>query len=228
MDEIRSSASSSLQQTAQICPQGATTIKERLGFMIQNLPDRWLYTIFWKTSQDQTGRIVLTWTAGHFRGPRGIGLGSGSDTEWYYMVSVMRSYSVDRGMLGVTFGSGKYTWLREDHGMSEIVDEGGRVREAGMHGVRTIVCIPIPGCGVIELGSSDMIDVDPALVQLAKSCFLCTDVDIQLSRTGVDSGKVVPGARLEEDLGFEEISDVKKLVVVAGMVYVKFYYRTQK
>ncbi|OAY59748.1 transcription factor MYC2 [Manihot esculenta] len=90
------------------------------------------------------------------------------DYEWFYTVSVTRSFTVEDGILGRTFGSGAFIWLTGNHELQ--MHECERVKEARIHGLQTLACISTP-YGVIELGSSTTIDKDWSLVQLCKSLF---------------------------------------------------------
>ncbi|KAJ9186694.1 hypothetical protein P3X46_002239 [Hevea brasiliensis] len=90
------------------------------------------------------------------------------DYEWFYTVSVTRSFAVEDGILGRTFGSGAFIWLTGNHELQMFGCE--RVKEARMHGIQTLACISTT-CGVVELGSSNTIDKDWSLVQLCKSLF---------------------------------------------------------
>ena len=95
--------------------------------------------------------------------------GDVTDGEWYYTVSVTRSFAIgDGSVLGRVFSSGDYVWLTGDHELQ--LYECERVKEARMHGIQTLVCVST-ACGVVELGSSDLIKEDWGLVQLAKSLF---------------------------------------------------------
>lgn len=88
-------------------------------------------------------------------------------SEWYYMVSVTKSFVVGDGVLGRVFSSGAFVWLTERELQCYDCE---RVTEARMHGIETLVCVSTP-CGVLELGSSDIIKEDWGLVLLAKSLF---------------------------------------------------------
>ncbi|GLU17591.1 hypothetical protein SLE2022_339520 [Rubroshorea leprosula] len=94
--------------------------------------------------------------------------GDVTDYEWYYTVSITRSFSVGDGILGRAFSSGSYFWLTGDQDLQFY--ECDRAKEAQMRGIRTLVCIPTSS-GVVELGSSDLIKDDWSVVQLAKSVF---------------------------------------------------------
>ncbi|KAF2313523.1 hypothetical protein GH714_011432 [Hevea brasiliensis] len=91
-----------------------------------------------------------------------------SDYGWFYNASATRTFAVGEGIVGQTFGSGGFTWLTGDHRLQLYRCE--RVKEARMHGIQTLVCVST-SCGVVELGSSHMINEDWSLVQLCKSLF---------------------------------------------------------
>ncbi|PKI51698.1 hypothetical protein CRG98_027861 [Punica granatum] len=164
-------------------------LQQKLSLLIQTRPEWWAYSIFWQAVRERsTGRVLLTWRDGHFRGPRDrppsfpprsrkptaidgfLVDGHTCDSEWHYMVSVTKSYpaSSDGGALGGAFSSGAYLWLS---GGSELrLGECDRIREARAHGIETVACISVPG-GVVELGSLDVIKEDWGLVQMTKSLF---------------------------------------------------------
>ncbi|KAF2324416.1 hypothetical protein GH714_013821 [Hevea brasiliensis] len=58
------------------------------------------------------------------------------DYEWFYTVSVTRSFAVEDGILGRTFGSGAFIWLTGNHELQMFGCE--RVKEARMHGIQTL------------------------------------------------------------------------------------------
>ncbi|KAF2304128.1 hypothetical protein GH714_027639 [Hevea brasiliensis] len=205
MDELTSPSSSSSFMS--FCQDSYPPLQQRLQFILQSRPEWWVYAIFWQASKDATGRLVLSWGDGHFRGTEefaakacckqnqlkfGFNLErkmtnkesqtlfsddmemdrladvDAIDYEWFYTVSVTRSFAVEDGILGKTFGSWAFIWLTGNHELQMYECE--RVKEARMHGVQTLVCISTT-CGVVELGSSNTIDKDWSLVQLCKSIF---------------------------------------------------------
>ncbi|GMN31297.1 hypothetical protein TIFTF001_003199 [Ficus carica] len=89
-----------------------------------------------------------------------------TDIDWFYTMSVTRTFSAESGAIGRSYSSGAYVWLTGNQEMQYFECE--RVKEARMHGIQTLVCIPMPN-GVLELGSSDLITEDWSLVQFAKS-----------------------------------------------------------
>ncbi|XP_062147284.1 transcription factor MYC2-like [Alnus glutinosa] len=91
-----------------------------------------------------------------------------TDSEWFYTVSVTRSFALGDGVLGRAYSCGAYIWLTGSHELQYYECE--RVKEARMHGVRTLVCVSTSR-GVVEFGSSDVIKEDWSLVPLVKSLF---------------------------------------------------------
>ncbi|OMO79869.1 hypothetical protein CCACVL1_13344 [Corchorus capsularis] len=94
--------------------------------------------------------------------------GDVTDYEWYYTVSMTRSFAIGDGILGRAFGSGSYVWLSGDEQFQ--LYECERVRDARTRGIQTLVCLST-SFGVVELGSSEKIEEDWGLVQLSKSIF---------------------------------------------------------
>ncbi|XP_062027731.1 transcription factor MYC2-like isoform X1 [Rosa rugosa] len=70
MGEIISSCSSPYN----VYPKttSATLLQQRLQFILQNRPETWVYSIFWKASKDSNddNGVSLSWAGGHFRGIR--------------------------------------------------------------------------------------------------------------------------------------------------------------
>lgn len=92
-----------------------------------------------------------------------------TDSEWFYAVSATQSFGVGCGIVGRAFSSGAFVWLSGAHQLQ--LSDCDRVKEAGMHGIQTLVFIPTLS-GVVELGSSLPIEQDWSLIQLAKSLFI--------------------------------------------------------
>ncbi|KAL5572183.1 hypothetical protein UlMin_021780 [Ulmus minor] len=176
------------------------TLQQRLQFVVQSQLDWWSYAIFWQTSNDENGHLFLTWGDGHFQGSKldsspkhtqiiserrkilkGIQSVIGdhtsdidnlaadvADAEWFYVMSLTRSFSAGEGVPGKAFSSGSLVWLTGGHELQFYNCE--RAKEAQMHGIETLVCIPTSS-GVLELGSSDLIGENWGLIQQTKSLF---------------------------------------------------------
>ncbi|XP_022734846.1 transcription factor MYC2-like [Durio zibethinus] len=91
-----------------------------------------------------------------------------TDAEWFYVMSLTRSFSVGDGIPGKALSTGSLIWLTGAHELQFYNCD--RAREAQMHGIETLVCIPTSR-GVLELGSSEMIRENWGLVQQVKSLF---------------------------------------------------------
>ncbi|KAK8269180.1 hypothetical protein V6Z12_D11G112400 [Gossypium hirsutum] len=98
-----------------------------------------------------------------------------TDVEWLYMMSMTRSFSAGEGIPGKALSTGSLVWLTGAHELQFYNCE--RAREAQMHGLETLVCIPT-SCGVLELGSSEIIRENWGLVQQVKSLFESDLIDI--------------------------------------------------
>ncbi|CAL5400841.1 unnamed protein product [Camellia sinensis] len=91
-----------------------------------------------------------------------------TDAEWFYVMSLTRSFLAGDGVPGKAFSSGSLVWLTGGHQLQFYNCE--RAKEAQIHGIVTLVCIPT-SCGVLEMGSSEMIKENWGLVNQAKSLF---------------------------------------------------------
>ncbi|XP_043718149.1 transcription factor MYC2-like [Telopea speciosissima] len=94
--------------------------------------------------------------------------GDVTDVEWFFMVSLTRSFAAGDGAPARAFSSGSPVWLSGSHELRLYNCE--RAKEAQMYGIETLVCIPT-STGVLELGSSDKITENSTLVQQTKSLF---------------------------------------------------------
>ncbi|KAB2597881.1 transcription factor bHLH14-like [Pyrus ussuriensis x Pyrus communis] len=147
---ISPSSSSSLVSLPQ---ENHPSLQQRLQFILQSQPDWWSYAIFWQTSNDRqvdNGCLFLTWGDGHFQGPKDASPNNHHHNP-YGVLSERRKI-----LKGI------------HHELQSYACE--RAKEAQMHGIQTLVCIPTP-TGVLELGSSDLIRENWNLVQQTKSLF---------------------------------------------------------
>nr|XP_017231768.1 PREDICTED: transcription factor MYC2-like [Daucus carota subsp. sativus] len=116
------------------------------------------------------------------------------DSEWFFMVSVTRSFAAgEDNTVGRAFSSGSYVWLAGDHELQ--FQNCDRAKEAYLHGIKTLVCISTP-CGIIELGSSYVIKEDWGLIHLAKSLFSPDNNGDQNRTSGDEDGNVKPEKKL--------------------------------
>eukprot|EP00262_Sarcandra_glabra_P008147 TRINITY_DN21398_c0_g1_i1.p1 TRINITY_DN21398_c0_g1~~TRINITY_DN21398_c0_g1_i1.p1 ORF type:complete len:467 (-),score=51.40 TRINITY_DN21398_c0_g1_i1:266-1666(-) len=92
--------------------------------------------------------------------------GDVTDTEWFYVVSLTRSFNLGDDITGRSFSTRSTIWLT---GARELqIYDCERTKEAQLYGIETLVCVPTPN-GVLELGSSDLIQENWSLVPQAKA-----------------------------------------------------------
>ncbi|CAN4125033.1 unnamed protein product [Withania somnifera] len=207
MDELIVSSSSSffIPSLLSQANQTSSTLQLMLQHILKIQTDSWAYAIFWKTSNDDDGRLFLAWGDGHFHGTKvkkannannsqksaerknvikGIqalicengdngvveegGDGDVTDTEWFYVMSLAQSFSAGDGLPGKAFSTGSFVWLTGAQQLQFHSCE--RAKEAHVHGIETLVCIPTSD-GVLEMGSSELIKENWSLVQQVKFLF---------------------------------------------------------
>nr|GLL27505.1 transcription factor bHLH14-like [Ipomoea trifida] len=200
MEEILSSSSSS---------SIPNSLQKRIQFFLHNRPEWWVYAIFWQATKGGHGRVVLSWGDGHFRGTKGVGpsrsnplqlqnkfegegLVEGNVTEyaeWYYMVSMTKSFAAPDDLIVQTFDSGSYIWLSDSNQVQFYHSE--RAKEAHLHGINTLVCFST-SAGVIELGSSDSIHEHWELLQIGRSIFNAQNTSLPQTQNQTQSQDLFP------------------------------------
>ncbi|XP_011023113.1 PREDICTED: transcription factor MYC2-like [Populus euphratica] len=130
-----------------------------------------------------------------------------TDSEWFYVMSLTRSFSPGDGILGKAYTTGSLIWLTGGHELQFYNCE--RVKEAQMHGIETLVCIPT-SCGVLELGSSSVIRENWGLVQQAKSLF-GSDLSAYLVPKGPNNSSEEPTPFLDRSISFADMG------IIAGL-----------
>ncbi|XP_004244656.1 transcription factor bHLH14-like [Solanum lycopersicum] len=174
-------------------PSQPNTLQKTLQYIIHNRQEWWVYAIFWQASKDVNNRLILSWGDGHFRGTKdttgSTKTGHGqyhqfqkkfgfndisetnnnvTDTEWFYMVSMPQCFVADDDLVIRAYTSASHVWLASYYELQIYNCE--RAKEANLHGIRTIVCISTTS-GVVELGSSDVIQENWEFVQFIRSLF---------------------------------------------------------
>lgn len=150
-------------------PPPPSALQYRIQCLLHSRSEWWTYAIFWRVSPDPA---VLCFGDGHFRGNRDadrrreVG-GDSDDAEWFYVVSLTRSFAVAEATAPAqAYVSLAPVWLAGGHALQSCGCD--RSREAQLHGIETLVFIPVSG-GVLELGSSELFGENWVLVQQVKS-----------------------------------------------------------
>lgn len=174
------------------------TLQKRLQYTILSRQEWWVYGIFWQASKDANGRLIFSWGDGHFRGPKDhlasakVSIDNNvGDMEMFYAVSAPNCFVSDDDLIVHAYNSGSYVWLNNYYELQLYHYE--RAKEAYLHGIRTLVCISTPH-GVVELGSSQVIQENLELVQLNRSLFGLSNKNSpsQINHQGLSSFNFVP------------------------------------
>ncbi|KAJ0976085.1 hypothetical protein J5N97_018050 [Dioscorea zingiberensis] len=92
-----------------------------------------------------------------------------TESEWFYLMCVSFSFPPGVGLPGKAFAMQRNVWLtRANETDSKNFSRAILAKSAG---IQTVVCIPI-GYGVVELGTTEMVEEDLRLIERAKSFFL--------------------------------------------------------
>ncbi|KAA3459632.1 transcription factor MYC3-like [Gossypium australe] len=129
-----------------------------------------------------------------------------SDAVWFYVMSLTRSFPAGEGIPGMALSTGSLVWLTGAHALQFYNCE--RAIEAQMHGIETMVCIPT-SCGVLELGSVEMISENWGLVQQVKSLFGTDPIDLVQEQSSTDPTLTPPSIPfLYRNISFADIGIV--------------------
>ncbi|KAJ8478356.1 hypothetical protein OPV22_022083 [Ensete ventricosum] len=168
--------------TSSLNAPAAADLQYRLQSFLIARSEWWAYAIFWRASPDHR---VLSFGDGHFRGARKSRGSDDSvdDGEWFYVVSLSRSFVVDGGgnanaVPARVYGSLAPVWLAGVRALQACGCD--RTREAQLHGIETLACFPVPG-GVLELGSADYISENWVLAQQFSAIFTATPHDAAIA-----------------------------------------------
>ncbi|XP_016453820.1 transcription factor bHLH14-like [Nicotiana tabacum] len=177
MENLISTTSSTSQPNA---------FQKILQYIVHSRQEWWVYSIFWQATKDVNNRLILSWGDGHFRGTKdissaktghqlqkkfgldGIVETNVTDSEWFYIVSMPQCFVAEDELVVQAYSSATQVWLASHYELQLYNCE--RAKEADLHGIRTLVCIATPS-GVVELGSSDVIQENWEFLQLIKSLF---------------------------------------------------------
>ncbi|OWM78074.1 hypothetical protein CDL15_Pgr018643 [Punica granatum] len=133
--------------------------------------------------------------------------GDVSDAEWFYVMSLTSTFSAGDGTLpGKVLSTGSLVWLSGAPDLQFYNCE--RAKEAQLHGIQTLVCIPTPD-GVLELGSSDVVRENWDLTQQAKSLFGSPSSDLMVAAAAPLSPPNIPF--LDRNISFADVG------IIAGV-----------
>ncbi|XP_024966060.1 transcription factor MYC3-like [Cynara cardunculus var. scolymus] len=200
MDDLIVSPSSSSSMVSfpnTTIPHPSATIHQKLQNLLQNQSQPWAYAIFWQTFNDSSnGCVSLSWGDGHFQTNSDVppttvlsdsdpdadcrksllsefqallGPENRHDPEWFYVMSLTTSFTLGDGSVpGSALGSNTLIWLSGVDQLRSLNCE--RAKEARIHGLETLVCIPTPN-GVVEMGSHHVIEESWILPHQVQSLF---------------------------------------------------------
>ncbi|KFK31432.1 hypothetical protein AALP_AA6G111200 [Arabis alpina] len=97
-----------------------------------------------------------------------------TDTEWFFLVSMTQSFVNGVGLPGESYQNSRVIWLS---GSGSLTGSGcERAGQGQVYGLQTMVCIATEN-GVVELGSSDVIDQSSDLMDKVNHLFNGGDGD---------------------------------------------------
>ncbi|KAK9122267.1 hypothetical protein Syun_019884 [Stephania yunnanensis] len=108
------------------------------------------------------------------------------DVEWFYILSLTRVFAATgENAPGRAYSGGNPVWLCGSQELQQC--QLDRAKEAHMHGIQTLVCVPT-SCGVVELGSCDVIRENWSLIQHAENLFGSNNLNLnQACSSGNDA-----------------------------------------
>ncbi|KAK9093819.1 hypothetical protein Scep_025288 [Stephania cephalantha] len=119
-------------------------------------------------------------------------MGMEGDVEWFYILSLTRVFAAtEENAPGRAYSGGNPVWLCGSQELQQC--QLDRAKEAHMHGIQTLVCVPT-SCGVVELGSCDVIRENWSLIQHAKNLFGSNNLNLnQACSSGNDATSTSAG-----------------------------------
>nr|AGL98426.1 bHLH1 [Tulipa fosteriana] len=121
-----------------------------------------------------------------------------TDMEWYYVVCMSFTYNPGEGLPGRALASNQHIWVTNaSFADSQIFSRSILAKSAS---VQTVVCFPFMD-GVLELGTSELVNDDPAFIQHVKTCFWELPKAVY-TETSISSS---PGTENDEDVVFPNL-----------------------
>uniref|UniRef100_A0A0E0KTS1 BHLH domain-containing protein n=1 Tax=Oryza punctata TaxID=4537 RepID=A0A0E0KTS1_ORYPU len=121
------------------------------------------------------------------------------DTEWYYVVCMTYAFRPGQGLPGKSFASNEFVWLSNTQSAARKLFHRALI-------AKTIVCVPFMH-GVLELGTTDPVSEDPALVDRIAASFWDTPSSVAFSSEAGDP-----------DIAFEDLDHDNAAVEATTMV----------
>ncbi|GJZ70261.1 transcription factor MYC2-like protein [Tanacetum coccineum] len=196
-------------------PNQCDTLHQKLQTLLQNQPQPWAYAIFWQTiCDDSSGCVSLSWGDGHFLSNNDLlpnsflpdsdvdcrksivreikalfGPDNRDDAEWFYVISLTRSFIPGDGSVpGTALGTNSVIWLSGVDQLESFNCE--RAKEAQLHGLETMVCIPTCN-GVVEMGSYHFVEETWNLAHHAQSLFGFVGGSMNLKELNEDHHNII-------------------------------------
>ncbi|XP_047338950.1 transcription factor MYC1-like [Impatiens glandulifera] len=98
-----------------------------------------------------------------------------TDTEWFYLLSMTKSFENDDGLVGLAFINSSAVWIAGAQQLAGSSCE--RARQGQVFGLQSMVCIPCFN-GVVELGSTELILQSSGLINKVRFLFNCNSPDL--------------------------------------------------
>ncbi|KAJ0964093.1 hypothetical protein J5N97_029215 [Dioscorea zingiberensis] len=135
--------------------------------LLKSFSNSWYYAVFWKASTDL---LFFSWSDSLLlNSGQAMAGNDDNDAEWFYILSLTKSFSFTdtSSTLSRAFSTSSPIWLVGANSLQ--VSGCGRAREAQLHGIQTLLFIPISSAGVLELGSCMIVPENWTLIQRIKS-----------------------------------------------------------
>ncbi|PON62879.1 Basic helix-loop-helix transcription factor [Parasponia andersonii] len=108
-----------------------------------------------------------------------------SDAEWYYLVCMSFVFNIGQGLPGRALANGQPIWLYNAHYADSKVFSRSLLAKSAS--IQTVVCFPLLG-GVIELGTTDLVVEDCALIQQVKMSILEIPCPVSYKKSDCSAG----------------------------------------
>ncbi|KAL6979866.1 Transcription factor myc2 [Sarracenia purpurea var. burkii] len=114
-----------------------------------------------------------------------------SDTEWFYLLSMIKSFVSGSGLPGQALSNLSSIWVAGAERLASSTCE--RARQGQFYGLQTMVCIPASN-GVIELGSTELIFQNLDLINKVRVLFNFSSMEMDSWLIPADHGENYPSS----------------------------------